>query len=296
MTVYAIERANIDIILFLLTIAAGLLSLRASPLRLLSYPIIALASLLKFYPVVLLIVALRERPRIFLMVTIAAIATGSAFIAYFHVELAAAAASPYSGSYFTDLFGAKNLPNGIAIFAAQRLSPGSPAEALVSRYLPPAFGALLVLVMARRVLAAAARPDLQAMIAALPARDAMFLTLGAALICGCFFAGQNVGYRGVYFLFVLPGLLTRWRGAARPGQRRLFMSASLLVVLLMWEECFRHAIGALAPDIVARMWWLLRELAWWYMAGLLTAILLCVVRCSAMARQLPARVRRYVAT
>src|ERR1700731_4751952 len=50
-TVFAVERANADLIIFLLVVMAGILSLRASPGRLLSYPVIVLAGLLKFYPI-----------------------------------------------------------------------------------------------------------------------------------------------------------------------------------------------------------------------------------------------------
>src|ERR1700732_2860442 len=37
--------------------------------------------------------------------------------------------------------------------------------------------------------------------------------LGSVLIVGCFFAGQNVGYRGIFLLLVLPGLLGVARNA-----------------------------------------------------------------------------------
>ena len=38
----------------------------------------------------------------------------------------------------------------------------------------------------------------------LSAREADFFAAGGALICGCFFAGDNGLYRGIYFLFALP--------------------------------------------------------------------------------------------
>ena len=56
-----------------------------------------------------------------------------------------------------------------------------------------------------------------------PAEDS-FLIAGAVLITGCFFAGQNIGYRGIFLLPLFPGLFalsgfgtgTRQRGNYEP--------------------------------------------------------------------------------
>ncbi len=41
-----------------------------------------------------------------------------------------------------------------------------------------------------------------------PEAERVFLTIGAALMVGCFLAGQSVSYRAIHLLFVLPALLT----------------------------------------------------------------------------------------
>jgi hypothetical protein len=52
------------------------------------------------------------------------------------------------------------------------------------------------------------RSRLQYAVADLSLRETEFLLAGAALICGCFFTGDNALYKGIYLLFALPGLLT----------------------------------------------------------------------------------------
>ena len=104
--------------------------------------------------------------------------------------------------------------------------------------------------------------------------------LGSILIVGCFFAGQNVGYRGIFLLLVLPGLLAVARNAADDGTRASANFASVLIVLLMWGEFFRVYLIALLhgfevdEGVVKAAWfgfWLVRELAWWWAMSVLAA-------------------------
>src|SRR5262249_33858264 len=74
MVVFAVERGNPDLIVFLLATCAGLLALRGPPTRLLSYPIALFAALtLKYYPLTLMILAFRERITVFVAVNLAAL-------------------------------------------------------------------------------------------------------------------------------------------------------------------------------------------------------------------------------
>lgn len=285
-TAYAVERANIDLIMFLLAMAAGVLALRRWPARLPSYLVILLAGFLKFYPLAALVLSLRERPRIFLAVNAAAFAAVVAFIAGFHGELKEMAPNIPNGSYYTDFVGATNLPHGIAELIVPRLPAGSTLAALVSDYLPIGLGALLIVLAIGRVVQGAAAPELRRLAAGLSEPEAVFLIIGASIIGGCFFAGQSVAYRGIFLLFVLPALLTLRRAAERPGERTLLASGCIGVVLLMWEGCFRHAIYTLAPDAVARCWWLARELLWWYVVGFLAALSCCAVQKWELIRQM----------
>jgi hypothetical protein len=45
--------------------------------------------------------------------------------------------------------------------------------------------------------------ELRRAFASLTRPERVFLVIGSAVIAGCFFAGQSIGYRGVYFLLVV---------------------------------------------------------------------------------------------
>src|ERR1700730_2504029 len=70
--VYALERGNSDVIIFIMLVVAGVLSTGPLASRILSYALILLAGLLKFYPLIGLLTALRERPRTFFVIAAAA--------------------------------------------------------------------------------------------------------------------------------------------------------------------------------------------------------------------------------
>lgn len=97
-----------------------------------------------------------------------------------------------------------------------------------------------------------------------------------------FFAGQNIDYRGVYFVLVMPGLL-HLRTTAGTAEVRQFLSRIAAGVLVVaWEQVFRridHAVTAYIPIEAIRvraelLFWLGRELVWWWLIAGLTAIVL----------------------
>jgi hypothetical protein len=115
MTVYALERANNDLVIFLLVICGAVLFTLPRPYRLFSYGLFVAAGLLKYYPLALLVFAAREGRRHGLVIAIAAIFALVFFAVAFYPELSLAAASiPAGASYFTDAFSARNLPFGFA--------------------------------------------------------------------------------------------------------------------------------------------------------------------------------------
>lgn len=120
---YAMERANVDIAIFLVVIGAALISSRL-PGRLMGYTAIVIVGLLKFYPLVLLGLVIRERTKIAVTIAVICGAVLAAFVWHFHAELAELAPNIPRGSYFADSFGAANLPDGIsvALFRAHALS------------------------------------------------------------------------------------------------------------------------------------------------------------------------------
>ena len=86
-TTFAVERGNIDLLMFVIATAAGVLLLRPLRGRVAGYAMIVIAGLLKFYPLVLMVLTLRERPRVFLWVNAAAAAVVLATGLYFHAEV-----------------------------------------------------------------------------------------------------------------------------------------------------------------------------------------------------------------
>jgi hypothetical protein len=118
------------------------------------------------------------------------------------------------------------------------------------------------------------------------ALDRILLVIGSAVIAGCFFAGQSIGYRGVFLLLVLPGLLALSRTAHRK-LRILGRGAAVVILLLMWGECFRLALYRFLEQLGASAaitgslqmeFWLLRELCWWWTISVMLAVVIDFLR------------------
>lgn len=284
MTIFAIERGNNDLLVFVLMTLACHSAQRGAAGRATAHALILFGACLKYYPIVALVTALREPPRRFIAIAVTSVAIVALFIIHYHRGLAEGMALVPSGSYFTDLFGAMNLPFGLA----RLLSPlgiAMPVSRPFLATLPWLVLLLLIVSGARQAIAGLAEG---AAVARLGAAELLFLVSGAALILGCFFSGQSIGYRGIFFLLLLPGLLARARD---PADGRRFFSAAALIVFLMWGELFREALrhlsfanpaAMLALQIVRIVFWMLRELVWWRVIAILAELLLGFAATSAI--------------
>jgi hypothetical protein len=284
--VFAMERGNVDLFIFLLAVGAALCLGGTIARRIFAYSLMVLGGLLKFYPLVLLILMLRERLPVFVALagTAATIVAGTAFV--FLDELRQLAPIP-SGSPFYNLWSALNLPIGsptvLRAFLNASSLPAPTAEALSQ----PGLVILIVaaallssmLVMALRL---ARRDDLRAALIAIPERTYRFLLIGAVLVVGCFFAGQNVGYRGVFLLLILPGILALIHVSASRGLRLIFTMTIGAMLCVLWELTVRHVVadvfgGSYNPvggSLIGYAIWVVQELAWWWLIMILTAILM----------------------
>ena len=285
MVVFALERAQPDILMFLMAVAVGYIVESGPRARLLAYGVALLAALIKYYPIMFLVILWRERPGRFLGIGTAIVGLLIPFWAVYHVDLARGIPTIASGYYFTDMFGAKNLPYFIGDLVQQSAQPAAWA-ALAGRL--TADGLFIVIVggcaaICRRVLRDA---EWSTAFSALDRHEAVFLILGSASTAGCFFAGQNIGYRGVFLLFVVPGMLALARNARGP-LRRLALATAGVIALLMWGECLRLALyrlldGAGASDLVAFplkfLFWLIRELGWWWAISVMIAVVVHYLR------------------
>ena len=259
-TMFAIERANVDLLMFVM----AMLTVR---LRFAGYAVALLAGMLKFYPIVLLVVAARERVVACLAVWMVAFSVVALWFAMGATDILRAIANIDSNPPFDDnLFGAHNLPFGIAAMV------GLPqAGALLE--------ALLLVIMVGVAVAIACRVRIHELTEA----EAAHLLIGSALLASCFVLVQNDAYRAIYFLFVLPALSGTWPGA------------TWLVVLLMWNSGLLRAINGVAqrlgvstaPDgLLHSGIWLFREMAWWAVITLLVSLLLRLVWESRAAQNL----------
>lgn len=192
-----------------------------------------------------------------------------------HAEIAAALAIIPKLSHFANSFAAVNLPFGFAEILGT--IPYSRAIAL------------LLLVALTALLAARTRRSRDIVARAAinwSTFEADCLIVGALLLTACFFAGQNVDYRGVYFVLVMPGLL-RLRGIASTAEaRRLLSCIAAGVLFVAWEEVLQrldHAVTVYIPSEAIRvraelLFWLGRELVWWWLVAGLLAIVLSYLR------------------
>lgn len=289
---FAIERLNVDVIMFLSVVLAGLLLRGGIRRRVGGYAVIALAALLKFYPVVLLGLAVREKPRLFVWVALCVAAVLGTFVIGFREELALIAGQIPGGTPFSDLFGAINLPRGIGeVMARAGLPLGDVAVILV--------WVLLVALLVWRVKRLTRWPALRRALDQAPSDEVTFLLLGAVLMDGCFFIGQSLGYRGIHFLFVLPLLAGLGTRGGEKKLRRLGWRTGMLIVVLMWDGALTWRSGTTgtmvswlssvmdwrngiplttAGKIVAALLWVGRELIWWWVAAELLGLTVCCVR------------------
>ena len=137
--------------------------------------------------------------------------------------------------------------------------------------------------------------------AALPRRDAIFLLLGAAIICGCFFAVQNIVYRGVFMLLTLPGLMKLANSDMPPALRRVVAATLVAVLYVLWNFTLQQVVYAttgvvLRPitngPIIAYLYWLSQQLAIWWVVATLLAVLASFALHSTAVRALFAARRR----
>jgi hypothetical protein len=272
-TAFAAERANLDLVVFALAAVTGILLLRHGGARIWAYAVIVSAALIKFYPAALLILALRERPLPFIAIAAVAASALAAFVGIYHAELALVFANLPRGYYFNDRFGAGDLPNGLAT-----LFPAIPPLPVL---------AALVIAAGCGMAALAFREPSRNVFRLLDPAESMFLVIGCALMVGCFFAGQSIGYRGVFVIFALPGLFALARMAESSFIRVLFSVSGFLAIFLLWGEFFRLAIGrAIDNTWVNLAFWLGRELAWWWLIAVMGALLLRFALDSEIGRRL----------
>jgi len=302
MVVFALERANPDVLLFIMAVATGVLAQCGLFMRMLGYCVALVAALLKYYPIMILVIVFRETVSVFVAVSLLILACLAVFLVEYHTDIARGLPQITQGAYNTDLFAAKNLPFLLGEAVGNAVEPSGWAP-LVQRIVAGGLYAILVgssIAISRGLLGSR---ELRGALTSLGRPERLFLVIGSAALAGCFFAGQSVGYRGVYFLLVMPGLLAISRRSSR-DVRNLSLGTSVVIVLLMWGEFFRLALyRALehpgVPEMLAGalklQFWLLRELGWWWTVSFMLAVLVEFLCASPIAHWMSSRFRHSIA-
>ena len=267
--IFAVERANIDVLIFTLVAAAILLRRFRTALPYSPYAIFLVGGLLKFYPLVLLSTSIRERPWAFVAVVAASaiIVSGVAFVHW--AELGKILGSQPPFIVWGDTFGARELPIGFAYFIPNiEFAPLLAIECVC----------IASFCFAARIFVRLRDEELSFQSCG-SSWDA--LVFGSLLIVGCFFSGQNAGYRSIFLLLLLPGLRDMATGVSKPGLKAVLSATQIAVFLLLWKDFFRRALEELLrptgkehglAQLPYFLFFVLRELNWWFIIAVASAV------------------------
>jgi hypothetical protein len=223
-----------------------------------------LAAACKFYPAALLALIMREPLRKFVALAGVLLAALLVYTLAFGRNSASALAILPQSLPFHATFGALDLPEGLDFLRIIPSPGGFHARHLFAGLLTRGLILLAIVIAAarsRRYAPAMARLD--------PARK-LFLLAGGLVVVTCFYAAQNVEYRGIFLLMTVPGL---W---GMQADRLAWVRGLLAAVpVLLWEAALRGLVRHLGGAEPALLFWLLREGLWWWVVIELTAMLIC---------------------
>jgi len=266
---YAIERANMDLLVFVSLVLAAFLFSRGGLARLTAYALTFLMATLKFYPIAAMGLALRERRSRFILVAVITSIAWCVFLYSVRHEFSEMLANlpdlPPLGSVF----------GGFDVFAV--------LQEWLHRHFPQSVGPLdvmlhgLYLTAALVAMAASVflsrRMSRMGIVVVGAGRNLTLFLAGAFILVGCFLVGYNILYRQVFLLMLLPYAFDSWSEDNRSTfSRRFWASAITLILVLLWFECLRLNLAIRfgtqagpAPNLT----FFVREPLWWiFIVGL----------------------------
>jgi hypothetical protein len=276
-TVFALERGNIDLLMFVMVIGGSVCLERSFPVRACGYAAFLCAALLKFYPLIMMARLIEETPRRLIVVAIPPAFLLAAAIALFLPEIQNALANVPRPSDFGDGFGSVQLGSGLADLLRH------PGLAMPIRFVLCAAASLLAARLAMSTTFADATNTLNR-------RETTCLITGALLTCGCFLANANSGYRAIVLLPALSGVCAAARNALVGAVRGLFSSVAVAMVCAMWALIPMRVLGPHGPIVASAgplpffTAWLVRETLWWLVFTVLLAVLMREVTCSPLGQ------------
>ncbi len=274
---FAIERANVDLLMFALTMLVIVLMERSFPLRVAGYAVAEVAALLKYYPLVLIGFVVQERlNRSIVIVLLVALTFGAYVYINSNLVLKIFQAVPLLASGNV-AFGADTLVQSIRNIVHQTAGIQLPFSILKSIFIAAA------VLMA---FAISSQTAMSSALERLAPRELHCLTAGSLLLCFCFFAAVNLPYREVFALLVLPGLVA----SAETEDKRLgavaWAVAADAVLVVLWTQ---PQFPASATALVSVGYATIREAARWFMVTILMATVICFFDRTQSWRQLTSR-------
>jgi hypothetical protein len=267
-SVYAMERGNNDLVIFALVSLAAVLTIRRLALRRVGYGLVLLAGLLKYYPLGAMAIALREKPRRFLVITAVSIAVTALAALATWSDLVRVLRSIPIGQFYTDMFGSKSVGlTMVELFGAPRW-----VDPLVRLAL-----SLAALALGLRI---GLGQRLHADLARLTPRERSFLLVGALMCCSCYFSAQNIGYRAINLILVMPALTALIAVTSRPIYRWITGAALALLWTgawrMVWEDGLMASTGQF--DALRYVALFVRDLLWWAVIPALLGAVVALLR------------------
>jgi hypothetical protein len=260
---YAIERANMDLLVFVSVVVAAFIFSRGGLGRITAYAVIFLMATLKFYPIAAMGLALNEKR--WRLILVAAI-TGIVWIAFLYAvrhEISQMLANlpdlPPLGAVF----------GGFDSFAVVRES--------LSRHFPQwakPIGLMIFFLYAAATLVAMVMSAFLSrgllrvgVVVEGSDRNVALFIIGAFIVICIFFIGYNTLYREIFLLMLLPYAFdsSRKRNLFN-AHRRFWVSAIAVVIALLWFECLRSSLAVRFGSAVgpaANLALFVREPLWW---------------------------------
>ena len=263
----AADYGNNDMLIFAIVVGAIVALGKTSRGQMLGYGLILFAGLLKYFPFAALGWAGAQRPRQVVLVGAVLAVVLIAFVALAGEQLPLSFASMVTMSAGSYVFGIKNLPVMVA-----EIGLAGPRGVLALRLVLT----LAVLVAAWRRSARYARLDLPGTI---PEPQWRFLIIGSLVVVGAYFGNQNLDYRMIFLLLVLPGLDALRRVPGQGFGRMAVVAVSLMYlfpVRMQIEGWF--AAGSTGLFLVSVADIMIREVLWFALATTLLGLVFAHLR------------------
>jgi len=269
---FAVERANVDLIMFLMITIACAVFRGGGAGRIIAYLAIFVAALLKFYPITAMGLAMQEKKTRFIAVSVVTCIGGLAFVYFARHDLAEMWPNVPRPGPFMEGFGSLNFFEAFR----DRLTQMFPEQAsFLATAAAIAHGIAIAASFAISFLLYRWTRATGEATASIDKETVLFIA-GTLIIVPAFFAGKNVAYRAIFLLTLLPLLVRLMRNAeAHTLARRLSSSAIATILILLWFECIRFSLDRLvgsyrAGDLLII---LVREPLWWMLVtGLMTML------------------------